>query len=151
MKLKHQVVALATMAALGSSTVARAGFIWPGDVSTTTTTLGAGVAVVVWLLVKKKPAEGEATGETTKAAYLYLRDNHLQLTQDLAVGQGPVLDELASAANVSVANKAAFAKAMQANAAELIALTSPESLDEQRAVRFIERYVQIASDFSKQS
>lgn len=145
MKLKQQLVALATVAALGTGGSAQAFVLWPGDFATTTTTVGGIGALIYFLVIKKKPAEEEPakTEETTKAAFLYLRENHLQLTADLARGEGPVLEELASAAHIRIENKAAFSAAMQSNAAELIELSNPETLDEARATRFVERYLEI--------
>lgn len=116
----------------------------PGGLSTTTTV--AGVGAVVFLLLGKdgKAEKADPNAESTKATLLYLRDNHLQFVQDLAVGEGPVLLELASAARIRDENRARFGQRMQAHAAELIALSAPEQLDGHRTVRFVERYLEIA-------
>ena len=136
---------LAAGLALASfSTPARASVLWYGDLLTTTTVGGAAAAVFLLLGKDGKAEKADPEAATTKATLLYLRDNHLQLVQDLAAGEGPVLTELASAARIKDENRARFGQQMQAHAAELIELSSPEQLDGERTIRFLERYLEIA-------
>ena len=130
---------------LGFAAPARAGIFWYGDVSTTTTTVGGVIAAVVFLVLGKdgKAEDADPEADTTKATLLYLRDNHLQLVQDLGKGEGPVLTELANAAGIQEQNRDRFGQAMQAHAAELIELSAPERLDGHRTLQFVERYLEI--------
>ncbi len=131
---------------VGYAAPARAYYLWPGDLSTTSTTVVGAIGAVVFLMLGKdgKAEDADPEADTTKATHLYLRDNHLQLVQDLGRGEGPVLTELASAAGIGEENRERFGRAMQAHAAELIELSAPERLDGHRTLKFVERYLQIA-------
>jgi hypothetical protein len=146
-RVKTQVASvLAAGMVFGFAIPARAGLgLWPGDLSTTTTTtVGIGAAVFLLLGKDGKAEKADPEAVTTKATLLYLRDNHLQLVQDLAQGQGPVIQELASAAGIQLENQARFGRCMQAHAHELIELSAPEALDGHRTLRFLQRYLEIA-------
>jgi Protein of unknown function (DUF3015) len=102
---------------------------------TTTTTVG--VVVLISLLSNKDNTK--ASQDAAKAAEYYLRQSSLQLAQDLASGQGAVLDELASALQVSPENEPAFRELMRKDRSELLALVDVTRLNPDRATLFVRR------------
>lgn len=142
MKVSNKLAAAGIATVMGMAPTAHAGLLWPGDVSTSTTVLGGIGAAVYFLFIKKDEpaAEGE---EAVKAAQLYLKSNHLQLAQDLAQGEGPVLEELAVHSRIAPENRGLLGAQLQAHAAELLELSHPATLDEARTVKFLERYLEI--------
>ena len=78
-----------------------------------------------------------------KAAELYLRQNALELAQDLATGNGPVIDELATGLRISTENKATFAEFLCKDRKELLALADAQKLDTPRAALFVKRMVDL--------
>ena len=116
-----------------------------GCLLSSTTTLGTTgtTAGVVYLVVKvvQNDRDSKAAAEGGKAAELYLRQNALQLAQDLATGSGPVVDELAAALRLSADSRDGFAELLRENRKELLALADPRRLDTSRAVQFVERMV----------
>lgn len=94
-----------------------------------TTTVAAGVAITVVLLLSD---DGSASRES------YLRQNAVALQQDMTVGAGGSIDDLAAAFQVSEENIPAFAAAIHAQRSELMPLTDIGQLDEKRADAFFE-------------
>jgi len=93
-----------------------------------TTTVAAGVAITVVLMVGGGSASNEA----------YIRQNAVALQQDMTIGAGESIDDLAAAFQVSEENIAAFAAALHAKRGELLPLTDVGALDEARANAFFE-------------
>ncbi len=95
----------------------------------------AGVVVLV-IVLAGGDEEKEAPKEATKAAELYLRQNALQLAQDLNTGHGPFVEELATGLKIKSENREAFRKALRGHRAELLALADADQLSPDRAVQF---------------
>lgn len=93
-----------------------------------TTTVAAGVAITVVLMMGGGSASNEA----------YIRQNAVALQQDMTIGAGESIDDLAAAFQVSEDNIPAFAAALHAKRAELLPLTDVGELDEARANAFFE-------------
>lgn len=92
-----------------------------------TTTVAAGVAITVVLMMG---GGGSASKET------YIRQNALALQQDMTVGAGESVTDLAAAFQVSEQNLPAFAAAVHAHRAELLPLTDVSELNTERADAF---------------
>lgn len=84
-------------------------------------------------------AVGESRSERARNAMIYLKANQHQLRQDLALGAGPVLDDLASAAEIRREHRAHFSRLLQRNRIELLELAHAEGLTPERALRALER------------
>lgn len=96
-----------------------------------------GIGLLIWAL---QPAAAAAPA----AAHAYLRANARQLREDLAVGAGPVIDDLAYAARIRPENLDRFGTLLRMHRAELLALADPEWLDEGRAAATLRRIGEIA-------
>ncbi len=108
-------------------------------VSTSTTFLPlttTGVAVLVILLVRDDP---KAAQEHAEVARLFLRQNSVALAQELAEGEGPVLDELAAALGIRGEHLPVFRHAVHQDRRELSRLADPDGLDRTRAMKFVRR------------
>jgi len=93
-----------------------------------TTTVAAGVAITVVLMMGGSSASNEA----------YIRQNAVALQQDMTVGAGDSIEDLAAAFQVSEENIPAFAAALHAKRGELLPLTNVGELDQARADAFFE-------------
>lgn len=103
-----------------------------------TTTAATGFAIYgTVMLLTPKPS-------TPAVALRYLRANEDQLRQDLALGYGPTLDDLASAAEIRVEHAARFRQLLQTNRKELLDLADGELLTADRALRFLSRIGELA-------
>ena len=107
--------------------------------STSTTFLPlttTGVAELVIFLVRDDPKAAE---EHAEIARLFLRQNAVALAQELAEGEGPVLEELAAALGIRAEHLPLFRFAVSSDRRELARLADPEGLDRGRALRFVRR------------
>lgn len=109
-------------------------------VSTVGTTAGS---VAITFALAKSMAKGSVADGQAAAAEHYLRQNSLQLAQDLATGEGPVLDEISAALHISRQNEGEFRRRMTRHRAELLALAEPSRLDRTRAVAFLDRILEL--------
>jgi hypothetical protein len=102
----------------------------------------AGVGLAIYATVR---ANRRATAEeTATTAMTYLKANAHQLRQDLALGAGPTLDDLAQASGISTQNRAGFARALQRHRRELLSLAKEEGLSPERALAFLSRVGELA-------
>ena len=115
------------------------------DLSTTfgptvLTTTGAVVAII--LLTRKDDSK---TTKTTagKSAEVFLRSHHLQLAQDLATGNGPLLSDLARSLELLPENAAAFGPLLREHRKELLPYCDVTTLSTERALAFAERVTAI--------
>jgi hypothetical protein len=109
----------------------------PGLTSTTSTiATSVGATVLVVVLVMRSGNKGDDAG---RAAELYLRQNAVQLAQDLAVGKGPTVTELASAFQLSREDAVRFAELLRRDRKALLELADVERLDPERALAFGKR------------
>lgn len=91
-----------------------------------TTTVAGGVALTVLLL-----DSGDSASKET-----YIRQNALALQQDITVGSGESIEDLAAAFRVSEEHLPAFASAIRSHREQLVPLTHVEKLDAKRAEQF---------------
>lgn len=91
----------------------------------------AAIGVAIYFSVKAAQPPVGAT------ALRFLRANEDQLRQDLALGAGPALEDLAAAAEIRRAHAPRFYALLHQNRAELLELAEPSKLDEQRALLFL--------------
>src|SRR5690554_3973051 len=92
-----------------------------------TTTVAAGVAITVVLMMG---------GDNSASNEAYIRQNAVALQQDVTIGAGDLIDDLAAAFQVSEENIPAFAAALHAKRGELLPLTNVGELDAKRADAF---------------
>src|SRR5690554_2969604 len=92
-----------------------------------TTTVAAGVAITVVLMMG---------GDNSASNEAYIRQNAVALQQDVTIGAGDSIDDLAAAFQVSEENIPAFAAALHAKRGELLPLTNVGELDAKRADAF---------------
>lgn len=92
-----------------------------------TTTVAAGVAITVVLLLGKNDSASKEA---------YIRQNAVALQQDMTLGAGESIDDLAAAFQVSEENIPAFTAAVHAQRSELLPLTDVGALDSKRADAF---------------
>lgn len=135
-KLKS-IIAVAVIVSFFSNANARA-----GELTVLSATLGSsvGTGVLTYLLVVKLnavEARQKDLEEAEKSAQLYLEENSVQLTRDLQLGHGPLVNDLAVAMNIKPQNMPAFAKMLRANRQELAELSRKESLTPKRAGDFV--------------
>jgi predicted component of type VI protein secretion system len=83
--------------------------------------------------------------EVARAAQTYLRSRTHQLREDLALGAGPTIEELASLARIHREHLGAFGRLLRAHRQELLALADARALTPQRAVEWMRRVGEIAS------
>jgi len=76
---------------------------------------------------------------SARATAMYLSAQTHQLEQDLALGAGPVLDDLAAAAGVPAGDRPRFGKLLRAHRGELLELAERRLLTPERALRFLNR------------
>lgn len=150
MKLSSAVVAVALSASLAVPVRAMAQTCSPSDpncvgavtssasaalvatIALPVTTVGALIYIVIAAVNASHPAP------SGRAAALYLKQNQLELAQDLAAGSGPVLSDLAAAMELESEHVDHFAKLMQQNRKQLAPLIEPTNLSPATAVQFIE-------------
>ncbi|MGM0556555.1 MAG: DUF3015 family protein [Myxococcota bacterium] len=127
------VVATTTNAAAQSSTsdeeAAAAGLLLTTTIGGITTTIGGVVLTVV--LVSKDD-------DNKEAMKLYIQNNGIAMQQDLTMGGGETVDDLAEAFGVSESKHEAFGRALRERREALVDLADARSVDEERAGRFIE-------------
>ncbi|MBI3183547.1 MAG: DUF3015 family protein [Myxococcales bacterium] len=131
------LAALAPHRASAQTTTEAAGswLILSSSSSTTTAGVAATGFAVYYLVIKKDGGEQKARAE--KAAEVYLRHNSLQLAQDINLGSGPAISELASAFNVAPAHRKDFARVVRENRKELLELARVDALTPSRAGDFV--------------
>jgi hypothetical protein len=80
--------------------------------------------------------DGEPSIEAMMEARWWLLANEVQLKQDLALGAGPAIDDLAGLAHIAPARRTYFARLLQKNRA---LLHTPRELTPQQAARVMSR------------
>ena len=102
------------------------------------TTVGA-VAVIIWTR-SAKPSPRAA-----EAAQAFLRANRFQLQEDLALGAGRSIDDLAALARIRAANVPRFAQLLRSHRSELLALADARALTPGRAALALRRIGELAA------
>jgi hypothetical protein len=129
-----------TSSAESSRDSGRASAVVAGSALLVSTAVGIGFAIYATVRAANKPTVDQA-----KTAMRYLRSNLHQLQQDLALGAGPALDDLAAAAQIRSENRRQFARVLQRHRVELLTLARAEDLTPARALRFLERIGELAA------
>jgi hypothetical protein len=96
-----------------------------------TTTIGGIVLTVV--LVSKDDDDNK------EAMKVYIENNGLAMQQDITMGAGGTVDDLAEAFGVPESEHTAFGRALRARQADLVDLTDAREINEERAGEFIEQ------------
>ncbi len=109
-------------------------------------TVAVGVGLTLFFVIRaRRNAAAQPTEEQAKQAAEWLDANLPQLKQDLALGAGPSLDDLAQAAEIPPAHRERFAALLQRHRAEILEpLDGP--LGPQLAVRVLSRIGQLATE-----
>jgi hypothetical protein len=93
-----------------------------------------GLAAAIYGSARSGDDDGHA-----RAAAAYFRANSAQLRQDLALGAGPTLDDLAAAAQIPIEYRQHFARMLQRHRVELLAVGRLEDLDTAGALALLTR------------
>jgi hypothetical protein len=102
-------------------------------------TTGVGIGLTIFL-VKRAHRNNETPPEQeAKEAQAWLNANLKQLKQDLALGAGPTVKDLASAAEIHVEHLSRFGQMLQAHRAELLAPTGSGHVSLQQAAQVMGR------------
>ncbi len=125
----------------------------------------AGMGVIIWAILRKRtpdPAETPPpvdetlvptpaspplpppTPQSVEAARVFLAANRVQLSQDLALGAGRSIEDLAGAAGIRAENLGRFGRALRAHRAELAAMVQVEPLTRDAALTLLRRVGEIA-------
>lgn len=99
--------------------------------STTTTSSALGIAMIYATVASTIPDDSSAAVE------LYLRENSVALSSDLALGAGETVDDLAGLLRVPDDERARFGRALRLASQRLIVLADPTELDRGRASEFV--------------
>lgn len=113
--------------------------------ASTATGTSAALGYVLWkatLPAAIPPAAAPA--EVGKAAQVYLRARAHQLREDLALGAGPTLEDLAAAARIRRENLDTFGRLLRGHRAELLALADARTLTPERALEWLQRVGELA-------
>jgi hypothetical protein len=108
----------------------------------------AGLGAVFWQAAERAMREPPKTAppaqEVAPAAQTYLRARMHQLREDLALGAGPTVEELAALARIRRENLGAFGQLLRAHRQELLALADTRILTPERALEWLRRVGEIA-------
>lgn len=103
------------------------------------TTAGIGLGLTIYFIKRKVSPEPGAPEIDAKEAQAWLNANLKQLKQDLALGAGPTVRDLASAAQIRTENLGRFGRMLQANRAELLAPTASGRVSLEQAAQVMGR------------
>lgn len=114
--------------------------------ATTATGTSAGIGFLMWHVSQQAAVlpPAAAPAEVGKAAQVYLRARSHQLREDLALGAGPTLEDLAAAARIRRENLGTFGRLLRAHREELLTLADTRALTPERAVEWLRRVGQLA-------
>ncbi|WP_240360152.1 hypothetical protein [Pyxidicoccus caerfyrddinensis] len=105
-----------------------------------------GLGVVIWqAYAAAERRRGVAPKELGRSAQVYLRSRTHQLREDLALGAGPTVEDLAAAAHIRRENLGTFGRVLRAHRQELLAMADARSLTPARALAWMERVGELAS------
>ncbi|MFP2911837.1 hypothetical protein ACLESD_43805 [Pyxidicoccus sp. 3LFB2] len=111
-------------------------------------TVGAlvvGLGVVIWQAsAAARRRRGVEPKEMGRTAQVYLRSRTHQLREDLALGAGPTVEDLAAAANIRRENLGTFGRVLRSHRKELLAMADARTLTPERALAWMERVGELA-------
>ncbi|WP_143196030.1 hypothetical protein [Archangium sp. Cb G35] len=106
-------------------------------------TLG-GLGLAFWMIMKAPSAGPPPPANVGEAAQAYLRARTHQLREDLALGAGPSIEDLAAMARIRRENLRVFGRVLREHRGELLALAESSSLTPERALGWLARVGQLA-------
>lgn len=110
----------------------------------------AGLGAVFWQAIERsmRTVPPPAPQEVARAAQTYLRSRTHQLREDLALGAGPTVEDLAALARIRREHVGLFGRLLRAHRHELLALADERTLTPERAAAWLRRVGEIArTDF----
>jgi hypothetical protein len=109
-----------------------------------------GLGVVFWqVAARAPPVAAPPPQELAPAAQTYLRARAHQLREDLALGAGPTVEELAAMARIRREHLGAFGQLLRAHRQELLALADVRTLTPERALSWLRRVGELARTDSR--
>jgi hypothetical protein len=112
-----------------------------------------GLGVVFWQVAehaaRAAPVAAPPPQELAPAAQTYLRARAHQLREDLALGAGPTVEELAALARIRREHLGAFGQLLRAHRQELLALADVRTLTPERALSWLRRVGELARTDSR--
>ncbi|WP_233609853.1 MULTISPECIES: hypothetical protein [Corallococcus] len=107
-----------------------------------------GLGIVIWQSYaraeRRKGKHRPSPREVGHAAQVYLRARTHQLREDLALGAGPTVEDLAQAARIRRENLDVFGKLLRTHRQELLKLADAKTLTPERARAWLERVGELA-------
>jgi hypothetical protein len=111
--------------------------------STVGATVG-GLGMAFWMILRAPPVGPPPPANVGQAAQAYLRARTHQLREDLALGAGPSIEDLAAMARIRRENLRLFGRVLRENRGELLSLAESSTLTPERALGWLERVGQLA-------
>ncbi|MBM7115992.1 hypothetical protein I3V78_20775 [Archangium primigenium] len=105
-----------------------------------------GLGVVIWRTFSAAAQALPPPVAMGEVAQAYLRARNHQLREDLALGAGPSIEDLASLARIRRENLRLFGQVLRAHRGELLALAQPAHLTPARALEWLERVGRLAGE-----
>ncbi|WAM25936.1 hypothetical protein [Myxococcus sp. NMCA1] len=113
--------------------------------SVTVAALVVGLGIIIWqAYAAAERRRGVSPKEAGRAAQVYLRARTHQLREDLALGAGPTVEDLAAAARIRREHLGLFGRVLRANRKELLEMAEASTLTPDRALAWLERVGELA-------
>ncbi|WP_228559184.1 MULTISPECIES: hypothetical protein [Myxococcus] len=113
--------------------------------SVTVAALVVGLGIIIWqAYAAVERRRGVSPKEAGRAAQVYLRARTHQLREDLALGAGPTVEDLAAAARIRREHLGLFGRVLRANRKELLEMAEASTLTPDRALAWLERVGELA-------
>jgi hypothetical protein len=109
-----------------------------------------GLGAIFWQVAARamrpgpQPLTGPDPEEVARAAQTYLRSRSYQLREDLALGAGPSIEDLATVARIRREHLGRFGQLLRTHRHELLALADARTLTPERAVEWLRRVGELA-------
>lgn len=104
-----------------------------------------GLGLAFWQILHAAPVGPPPPANVGQAAQAYLRARTHQLREDLALGAGPSIEDLAAMARIRRENLRVFGRVLREHRSELLTLADSSTLTPERALSWLERVGQLAS------
>jgi len=108
----------------------------------------AGLGAVFWQAIahsmRTVPPPAPAPAEVARAAQTYLRSRTHQLREDLALGAGPTVEDLAALARIRREHLGIFGRLLRAHRRELLVMADARTLTPERAAAWLRRVGELA-------
>ena len=109
------------------------------------TTTGVGIGLTIFFVKRAHRNSAPPPEEQAKEAQAWLNANLKQLKQDLALGAGPTVKDLASAAEIRTDHLSRFGRMLQEHRAELLEPTRSGRVSLEQAARVMGRIGELTS------